>query len=68
MGVKSNLKKQKWELKRKRLKYQLKKKNLNNVPRLIVIRSNNNKTRKFIIISTFQMVFEPFFFNFSLLI
>ena len=42
MGIKINLKKQKWELKRKRLKYHLKKKNLNNVPRLIVIRSNNN--------------------------
>ena len=35
-------KKQKWELKRKRLKYNLKQKNINNLPRLIVFRSNKN--------------------------
>ena len=34
--------KQKWELKKKRLKYHLKQKNINNVPRLIVFRSNKN--------------------------
>ena len=42
MGTKNKLKMRKWDLKRKRLKYHLKKKNINNVPRLIVIRSNNN--------------------------
>ena len=42
MGTKRKLKMRKWDLKRKRLKYHLKKKNINNVPRLIVIRSNNN--------------------------
>ena len=42
MRTKSKLKMQKWELKRKRLKYHLKQKNINNLPRLIVIRSNNN--------------------------
>ena len=33
---------QKRESKKKRLKYHLKQKNINNVPRLIVFRSNNN--------------------------
>ena len=33
---------QKRESKKKRLKYHLKQKNINNVPRLIVVRSNNN--------------------------
>ena len=42
MRTKSKLKMQKWELKRKRLKYHLKQKNINGVPRLIVFRSNNN--------------------------
>ena len=42
MKVNSKSKKQKWESKRKRLKYHLKQKNINNVPRLIVFRSNNN--------------------------
>tara|TARA_B100000315_G_C14110884_1_gene378103 strand:+ start:99 stop:479 length:381 start_codon:yes stop_codon:yes gene_type:complete len=42
MGSKSKLKIQKWDSKRKRLKYQLKQKNINNVPRLIIFRSNNN--------------------------
>ena len=32
----------KWDSKRKRLKYHLKQKNINNVPRLIVFRSNKN--------------------------
>ena len=34
--------KQKWELKKKRLKYHLKQKNINGLPRLIVHRSNIN--------------------------
>ena len=34
--------KQKWDSKRKRLKYHLKQKNINNLPRLIVFRSNKN--------------------------
>ena len=38
----SKIKKQKWESKRKRLKYNLKQKNNNNLPRLIVFRSNKN--------------------------
>ena len=42
MKDRNNLINRKWELKRKRLKYHLKKKNINNVPRLIVFRSNNN--------------------------
>ena len=42
MKVNSKSKKQKWESKRKRLKYHLKQKNINGVPRLIVFRSNNN--------------------------
>ena len=42
MRTKSKLKMQKWELKRKRLKYHLKQKNINNIPRLVVFRSNNN--------------------------
>ena len=42
MGLKSNIKNQKWDSKRRRLKYHLKLKNINYLPRLIVIRSNNN--------------------------
>ena len=42
MGTKSKLKMKKWDSKRKRLKYHLKQKNINNVPRLIVFRSNKN--------------------------
>ena len=42
MKVNSKSKKKKWESKRKRLKYHLKQKNINNVPRLVVFRSNNN--------------------------
>jgi large subunit ribosomal protein L18 len=42
MRTKSKLKMQKWELKRKRLKYHLKQKNINNIPRLVVFSSNNN--------------------------
>ena len=42
METKSKLKIKKWDSKRKRLKYHLKKKNINNVPRLIVFRSNKN--------------------------
>ena len=42
MRTKNKLKMQKWELKRKRLKYHLKQKNINNIPRLVVFRSNNN--------------------------
>ena len=42
MRTKSKLKMHKWELKRKRLKYHLKQKNINNIPRLVVFRSNNN--------------------------
>ena len=42
MGTKSKLINQKWNSKRKRLKYHLKQKNINNVPRLIIFRSNNN--------------------------
>jgi len=33
---------QKWEFKRKRLKYHLKNKNISNLPRLVVFRSNKN--------------------------
>ena len=42
MEINSKLKKKKWESKRKRLKYHLKQKNINNIPRLVVFRSNNN--------------------------
>ena len=42
MQEKNKLIKKKWQSKRKRLKYHLKQKNINNVPRLIVFRSNNN--------------------------
>ncbi len=42
MSDRNKLIKQKWESKKKRLKYHLKQKNINNVPRLIVFRSNNN--------------------------
>ena len=42
MGTKSKLKMKKLDLKRKRLKYHLKQKNINNIPRLIVFRSNKN--------------------------
>ena len=42
METKSKLKMKKWNSKRKRLKYHLKQKNINNVPRLIVFRSNKN--------------------------
>jgi len=38
----NKLKNQKWESKKNRLKYYLKQKNVNNVPRLVVYRSNNN--------------------------
>ena len=33
---------QKWKSKKNRLKYYLKQKNVNNIPRLVVYRSNNN--------------------------
>ena len=42
MNNRNKLIKQKWNSKRKRLKYHLKQKNINNVPRLVVFRSNNN--------------------------
>ena len=42
MKDRNKLIKQKWESKKKRLKYHLKQKNINNVPRLVVFRSNNN--------------------------
>ena len=42
MKTKSKIKYQKWDLKRKRLKYHLKKKNVIGLPRLIIFRSNNN--------------------------
>ena len=42
MSDRNKVIKQKWESKKKRLKYHLKQKNINNVPRLIVFRSNNN--------------------------
>ena len=42
MKDRNKLIKQKWESKKKRLKYHLKRKNINNVPRLVVFRSNNN--------------------------
>ena len=42
MKTKGKIKYQKWNSKRKRLKYHLKKKNINGLPRLVVFRSNNN--------------------------
>ena len=42
MNNRNKLIKHKWESKKKRLKYHLKQKNINNVPRLVVFRSNNN--------------------------
>ena len=42
MKDRNKLKNQKWESKKSRLKYYLKQKNVNNVPRLVVYRSNNN--------------------------
>ena len=42
MNDRNKLIKQKWESKKKRLKFHLKQKNINNVPRLIVFRSNKN--------------------------
>ena len=42
MNDRNKLIKHKWESKKKRLKYHLKQKNINNVPRLIVFRSNKN--------------------------
>ena len=43
MGIeKSKLKNNKWNAKRKRLKYHLKNKNISGLPRLVVFRSNNN--------------------------
>ena len=42
MKDRNKLIKQKWESKKKRLKYYLKQKNINNLPRLVVYRSNNN--------------------------
>ena len=42
MKNRNKLIKHKRESKKKRLKYHLKQKNINNVPRLVVIRSNNN--------------------------
>ena len=42
MKDRNKLIKHKRELKKKRLKYHLKQKNINNVPRLVVFRSNNN--------------------------
>ena len=38
----SKIKMKKWDSKRKRLKYHLKQKNINNIPRLVVFRSNYN--------------------------
>ena len=42
MKTKSKIKYQKWNSKRKRLKYHLKKKNINGLPRLVIFRSNSN--------------------------
>jgi len=42
MSDRNKLIKQKWESKKKRLKYHLKQKNINGLPRLIVHRSNIN--------------------------
>ena len=42
MRMNSKIKMKKWDSKRKRLKYHLKQKNINNIPRLVVFRSNYN--------------------------
>ena len=42
MKLKSNTKNKKWNLKRNRLKYHLKRKNVRGLPRLVVFRSNSN--------------------------
>ena len=42
MRNKNKIIKQKWEVKKRRLKYHLKKNNINKLPRLVVFRSNNN--------------------------
>jgi large subunit ribosomal protein L18 len=42
MKLKSKTKNKKWNLKRNRLKYHLKRKNVKGLPRLVVFRSNNN--------------------------
>ena len=42
MASNSKLYYKKWEFKRKRLKYHLKNKNTNNLPRLVIFRSNKN--------------------------
>ena len=42
MEFKSKIKNKKWNLKRNRLKYHLKRKNISGVPRLVVFRSNSN--------------------------
>ena len=42
MGLKNTVKNKKWNSKRKRLKFHLKNKNINGLPRLVVFRSNNN--------------------------
>ena len=42
MKDRNKLIKHKWESKKKRLKYHLKQKNINGIPRLVVFRSNNN--------------------------
>ena len=42
MKLKSKTKNKKWNLKRNRLKYHLKRKNVRGIPRLVVFRSNSN--------------------------
>ena len=42
MAIKNKIKNNKWNSKRMRLKYHLKRKNVKGYPRLIVFRSNNN--------------------------
>ena len=42
MKLKSKTKNKKWNLKRNRLKYHLKRKNVRGLPRLVVFRSNSN--------------------------
>ena len=42
MISKSRIKRQNWKIKKNRLKYYLKKRNVSNLPRLVVFRSNNN--------------------------
>jgi len=42
MKLKSKTKNKKWNLKRNRLKYHLKRKNVKGLPRLVVFRSNSN--------------------------